>query len=613
MIAQVALPYGYLQIYDYDASAFGNIAVGVRVVVNFAGRRIMGYVVKLKPCNKNNDFRLKPILLVLDTQPTFSLPSIELAVKVSEYYFCGIGTVLEMMLPPAMRQTIRFDEAIKDGSASDLPQEMIYVREAVSSARRFSLYAAKIRDAVHKGYQAIVSVADTEDVSFVFERLNELLDGVRIVHVPLTKSKKDQLKIWLDMRCGRSDVLVGTRTSVLVPVHRLGLLIVDIENAYGHCHGMTPFFNTRDVALMRAKQVKASLILHSDLPSLEVNHYISKNRFSVMDLHVKTAAEAVVYDLNNYNFKKYPVFSDLCTGIINSYLEKNKRIIIFWNRKGFSTLMRCTCCKELLKCGHCDSFLRFDKHNNNFVCGLCQRKKVYSPKCPSCSRPALAPLGVGLERIEENLNKFFPDKKIFSISSQSAQIPSVWDILVTTQKLLESCKNISADLVIASGLDSQVALGGYHGAYDAFVILQRLFRLADEKIIFFTLNPDYYPFASLKKGAEWFYKKEMHQRKLFELPPYCTVVDLVLRCRTEQGLDKKILELKRTIESNLSADRSCVSIFGPLKEDHYRYRGQYHQKIIIKSADRQELNKVLRISLAKFKRGSVKLSLFINQ
>ena len=586
MIAEVVVPYELNRVFDYDVSGFDNVKPGMRVVVNFANRRIVGYVINLKPKSFDVSYDIKSVLLVLDSYPSLSSSLLKLSEKISQHYFCSQGKIVEMMLPRFLRESNKQEKKPEIMSESSESVEKIYIQEQLTGTRRFDFYAKKIMSLKKQNKKTIVVVSSATEVDYMHEQLSSRLENVDVVIAQKTTKVKKQYQVWQEMFLGEADVCIGTRAALFAPFSNIGLMIVDTENAYGHLSGQSPYYHARDIALFRAKQEDASVILHSDFPSLEVSHFIEKKKLDCVNFLEQNKAESVVYDLNNYEFKKYPIFSEMGTGLISNCVEKNKKVLVFWNRKGFSNLMRCSYCKELLKCSNCDSFMRYEKDNNEFVCGKCLKKVPFSSRCSSCGQDKLKPLGVGVQRVEENLKKFFPTKKIHSLSTDHSQIPKDWDIIVSTQKVLEAGINISADLVVVSGLDSQVSAIDYYSSYHLFLLLQRLKNAANEKILLFTLNPEYYPFQALKKGADVFYKKEIEQRSLFELPPYSSVITLVLRTKTEKVLTKKIRELFDCLDQ---VESKAIKVYGPLKEAPYKLRNQYYMKIILKAKQRNVL------------------------
>lgn len=609
MIVQVAVPYELGKVYDYSVDKY--IMPGTRVVINFANRKIVGLVVSIKSDTDYDVQKIKPILFSLDNSSTLPDSLIELSAVMSRHYLYGRGAMLDIMLPPYLRKMNKFEATVKEKSFS-IPdaQEYIYFQEKNQAIERIKQYCLKVNHVLDSGRSVIIVVPNREDIAAIADALEDSCADAKVARVTATNKEKENFSIWEAMRTGDLNVCVGTRLALFAPFESLGLIIVDKENAYGHIHGVKPFFSSRDIALFRAKIEKSDVYFHSDFPSIEMYHFIQRSRFEHRVLGQQNEIDTLVYDLNDYNFKRYPIFADLCTGIMRRFLESGKKVMVFWNRNGFSNLVRCDHCKTILKCTHCDCSVGYDKDKEEYRCNKCKRTFAKLSKCPSCKHAQLKPLGVGVERVKQNYLKFFPGKNIFVYDEKSNEIPKDSDLLVVTQKFLESNQAIDADLVIVSGIDQQISLGDFSTSYELFLTYSRLKSYAKEHCVVFTLNPDYYPIASINHKEEWFYEQEMEQRKDFELPPYASIATLVLRAKVEENLHKKVREFASILNTILPKDGS-VDLYGPMEEVPYRMRAQYHIKIIVKARQRKQVQEIISQALAKFKKGSTKLSLKI--
>lgn len=609
MIVQVAVPYELAKSFDYVSDVF--LMPGSRVVVDFAGRKIVAVVVAIKGESDYEKSKLKKILFSLDKNPSLSDNLLELSAVMSRHYLYGRGAMLELMLPKYFRKMNRFEQELEEKVYKVAEeQEYIYFQENNNSEERFHKYCSKIDKVLDQGRSVIVTVPNKEDIEPLSQFISKHCELAKIAKVSADNKEKEAADIWLMMRQGEVNLCVGTRMALFAPFESVGLLVVDKENAYGHIHGQKPFFHSRDIALFRAKIEKADVYFHSDYPTVEMYHFLQKSRFEHCALTERTLVDTLVYDLNDYNFKRYPIFADLCTGIMRRFLESKKKVMVFWNRKGFSNLVRCDHCKTILKCTHCDNSVSYDKSKNSYRCSKCGRNFATLSKCPSCKHDRLKPLGVGVERVKQNYIKFFPEKQICVLDEKNTEVPEDWDLIVATQKFLESNKKIEADLVVIAGIDQQLSLGDYNTSYDLFLTYKRLHNYAKEHCVVFTLNPDYYPVESLNHKEDWFYEQEMQQRKDFELPPYVSIATLVLRSKSEEQLNKKIKELENLIQGLIKGNET-VELYGPMEENPYRMRGQFYMKLIIKARSRKDIQKMLSIVLDKFKKANTKLSIQI--
>jgi len=289
-------------------------------------------------------------------------------------------------------------------------------------------------------------------------------------------------------------------------------------------------------------------------------------------------------------------------------LAKGKKVIVYWNRKGFAGALTCQRCHEMISCDKCHSYLRVDKARNRLICGSCNKTQPIPEKCPSCGHKSLKSLGVGVDRFLESFARQFPDKILASCSSEEESIPADWDLLVATQVVFESSACVDADLVIASGLDAQAAMGDYDGGLQMYVQLTRLRSRAKERFVLFTHDPDFEPVAALAKGEEHFYMHESRQRSEMGLPPFWNVFELTLRSAQESVLAERAEMLVKHLAD---ACAGKAEVYGPLNGEPYFFRAQYHKRVVVKTKNPAAVRAALKIIIPQIRKGTVKLAITV--
>jgi len=212
---------------------------------------------------------------------------------------------------------------------------------------------------------------------------------------------------------------------------------------------------------------------------------------------------------------------------------------------------------------------------------------------------------VGLERIEANLNRFFPGKRIKTLASGDEPLADDWDIIVSTQKVFDTSGVPQADLVVASGIDDVLSAGDYTGSWELFVLLQRLRQLARQEFVLFTLNPSYYPIAALNEGEERFYKEEAGQRLTFQLPPYHHMALVGVRGTDEE---KVASSAEALYDTGIGQQVPGIQIFRPIREYPYRKSGKYHLRIVVKAPELETLTGFVEATLKGFRKSGVQVS-----
>ena len=606
MIAEVLVCLEIKKSFDYKFKDNLFLKEGMRVLVDFAGKERVGFVVRIKKSSSQR--KLKSVLEVLDNFPAFTPNLLKFSQKISKYYLYSQGEILEMMLPLYLRRKkILRIQPQNFSSQISRREEVIYLRENITKTDRFNYYKEIIEANLRNNKKVIICVPQKEEAFFIKDFLEENIKALSVALLFGSERASSQFKEWLKLREGKAQVCIGTRFAIFSPLQNLGAIVVEKENFFGYFQPEKPFYHLRDLALMRAKIDKVVLVFHSDFPSLELYSLLKRKKITYINMFKEIDSKVKIFNLEDYKLGREALFSGLSLEIIRSYLDKKKRVIIFWNRKGFANLLRCNLCKEIIKCPRCGNFLSFslDKHYFCRRCGYKNKEGDFH----RCGRDYIKKIGIGIERLQLKFKRFFPDKKILKLTKEEI-LPKNWDILISTQKILFLKSPVCAQLVVFSGIDSLLSWGDFNSSLEVYHLLERLKEMAREELIIFTFHPSYYLFQALKKGWEWFYKREFKERKAWELPPYSHLAKISLRAKREKTLLKRIETLKALIEKQSLKVASKIEVYGPLKEKASSKKLSY--SLVVKAPTYNIINKILKKVLEKFKKSTTKLSLIIN-
>jgi len=532
-----------------------------------------------------------------------------LSESMSKRYLYSEGEMLRMMLPLSLRKKRLLeikgvlDKRVKPGGI-----KTVYIREGIKDSVRFDYYSKAIKEALLKGEQTIICLPQKDDILRTKKLLSERLKGIDIGELYSSQKSSEQLEQWARMRESEISVCVGTRQAVFAPFVNLGLIIIDKESFYGYFQPEKPFYHLRDLAFMRAKNGSLKVVLHSDYPSIDGYRILKKKSTESVDLFEEKKPKINIFDLRNYKFKRYPVLSGLSLEIIRKYLDRGKKVIVFWNRKGFAYLLKCSHCGEILKCPNCESFMSFSLDKKSYVCNHCGKKLAVLKRCNKCNKGYIRNIGVGAERAGVNFRKFFPGGKIFILSKDQPEYPQDWDMLIATQKLVYLRNIPLADLIIVSGIDSLLSRGDYSSGVEVFSVLSRLKSLAEEEMAVFTFHSEYYPIRAVKMGWEWFYKRELKERKSLQLPPYFHLAKLSFRQKSIPVLIRNISRVKEVLEEQGKKHKDFY-VYDFVKSYPFKEGGNYHYYLLVKSKSMALLKSAIKKSLCKFRKSSAKISL----
>ncbi|MDC0093418.1 primosomal protein N' [Alphaproteobacteria bacterium] len=428
-------------------------------------------------------------------------------------------------------------------------------------------------------------------------------------------SKKKRKEIWLSALNGTAGVIVGTRSALMIPISKLGLIIVDEEHESAFKQEENLRYNARDMAVYRANRSSASIVLASATPSLETFHNMRTGKYTHLILP-KRATGADMPDIKLLDMKQNPPkkgnwISPILINEIQDKLLKQEQTLLFLNRRGYAPLRVCNSCGNKVKCINCETWLVEHRSDNLLTCHHCGYSKYISNVCEVCgNKDEMKSCGPGVERIEEEVTKLFPNAKSITLSSDTMKNQN----LLTDA--IEKIKNSEVDIIIgtqmvAKGhdfpklklvgiLDGDIGLSGgdLRASERSFQLLQQVSGRSgrhsigpnDKGIVYLqtfdTENPIIKAIA--QNNRDDFFKNELMSRKNANMPPFGRLAAIILSSRFESKLDSFAIDLSR-----LAPTFKNVKIFGPAPAPMYFLRGKYRRRFLIKSDKTVNIQKVL--------------------
>ncbi|MDD5292177.1 MAG: primosomal protein N', partial [Candidatus Omnitrophica bacterium] len=590
-IAKVALPLPIDRLFDYHIpnKLRGNIKTGMRVKVLFNNKVVFGFVAGL--CEYSKIKKLNPVISLLDNFPLITDLNLKLAKKIQEYYACSLGEAIACMLPYHFKNTkeAELDYLSSTKCSKDKAgKSIIYVQDS-NRDKTLAYFKDEIIRRVRDKEKVIFLVPEIQMIERIKEKLSSGADiNIAAWHGRLTR--KEVLNLWSNLSQGKIDVVIGTRSAALIPVNNLGLIILDNEGDYAYKEDQVPYYEALNMARMRAQVQKCDIILASAVPSLEVYKLIADKNVAF-----KKIAEGSIFtkiQLARINYKDRIDF--MLENEIASALEKKQKVLIFLNRKGFATFIYCSNCKEVLRCSRCSSNLRFEYSKKALICPSCDQEIEEAQICPKCNSAYVKYGGLGIEKLESNLKRIFPQARI-SKFEEGKHNQERYDILLATSKVLNSVA-INPDITIVWNLDNMLNMGDFNSCEDLFRSLARLSSFTKDKMIISTsLNPDFYLLNNLRSvDFEQFYDKELSTRRELKLPPFYQLARVSIRGLNKESVSKACSRLHAFLEKNKPGQ---VVVSSPDTRLRERIRGKYYKYLLIKSKNIKLLNTTLKKAL----------------
>jgi len=596
-IAQVVFPIPLDREFDYKVPPSLKAAIGSRVLVDFHGKKRMGIVCAFT--QEPHARTLKDIIDVLDRTSLLSKRQLSFARKLSRNYLCAFGEILFMMLPPYLRQKRKTADIFKERSFRSSSQSLVCVRSS-QIVKRFEYY----KNAIHKALKS------NRSVMVIFPRfvlLREMLGefrkefrGEEISILSSYQRDRDNYFAWRKIKQGNSRLILGTKMALFLYPQDLGLLVVEEESSPLYFHPEKPHYHLIDVAGLLASFKKIDLILATDYPTFATFKRIKEKRVSLKEID-EPRANIQIIDSRRVRTRESSLFTPFLMELLRKNLSEKKRTLIFWNRKGYASVIKCSGCGHVFRCKRCSSFLRYELSEHKGYCPFCHWSRDIPKVCTRCKSGYTQTFGLGAERLQGIIKRFFPEVKVGSLDEPGA------DILVATQKVFTETTLLKGSLDCAIVLDADYLLSriDYHATFRVFIYLKRLSSLVKEKVYVFTNNPEHYLFETINQSWQAFYAKELKLRKDLGYPPYGHLAKLTLRAKNKERLFKNTSALYDIIKDK------GLEVFGPLKEVPFKLRDQYYYSLVIKEKKSALLRKALSEELGGIRSSSIKVAVVI--
>jgi primosomal protein N' (replication factor Y) len=537
----------------------------------------------------------------------------------------------------------------------DQQKALAYLREKINTSKfgvtllhgvtdsgKTELYIRAIELVLQQGKNAIVLLPEIALTAQTVQRFSARFSRIAVMHSGLTAAQRNVQ--WQKIKSGEADVVIGARSAVFAPLQKLGLIVVDEEHEPSYKQDTAPRYNGRDVAIKRAQLASAHCILGSATPCLEtLSNCQSKKYFSVVHLPKRVMnlpmPEMKLVDLQQHAFtqKGISLISEPLAERLSETLAKKEQTILLLNRRGYSNFIFCPSCKHTLHCRNCDVTLTFHKSKTlsgdrmrtvtgkhlsygYAMCHYCLAQTLVPEKCPLCGK-GMAMIGLGSQRLEEELAKKFPQARVSRVDSDSMASRDYYrvlkdfsegqlDILAGTQMLAKGLHFPNVTLVGIISADTCLYLPDFRANERTFQLIShvagRAGRSEKKGTVFvqtFLPNQPAIQFA-LAGDFEGFVKEELKHRKACNLPPFWRLAVVMMRDRNFDKLDAASKAMRAKIDRIVETNRLNAVVRGPMPAVISRLQGFHRMQIIVQAPDAatmQQLFAGLRVHLGRIR------------
>ena len=494
-----------------------------------------------------------------------------------------------------------------------------YLLFGVTGSGKTEVYMELIEDALNKGKTSIVLVPEISLTPQMVLRFQKRFgDNIAAIHSALSDGEKyDE---WRRIVKGEAKIVIGARSAIFAPLNNIGMIIIDEEHSDSYKQDdSNPRYNAKDIALLRGKYYNCPVIMGSATPSLEVFARAKKGVFKLLELpnriNGKSLPHINIVDMNEIISKTKGHFSPVLLEAISARLLKNEQIILLLNRRGYSSFVTCKNCGYTFKCPNCDITLTYHKSSRTLRCHYCgYGTKVYDT-CPECHEKSINDLGVGTEKVEEELNKLFPESRIlrmdFDTTSRKGMHEKMikafknheYDILLGTQIVSKGLDFDNVTLVGVINADTSLNIPDFRSSETTFSLLAQVAGRAgrsdkEGEVIIQTFNPEHYAIQYTKKHDYLgFYNREMSIRRELKYPPYYYICYVKISGKDNKYIYEESLKITKLFHNKLIN----MIILGPSPCTIFKLNNIYRYGIILKYKKEEDLREVLNKVIEHYK------------
>jgi primosomal protein N' (replication factor Y) len=481
----------------------------------------------------------------------------------------------------------------------------------ITGSGKTEVFLKTAENTLAAGRDVIYLVPEIALSHHLVEGLRQRFPGlVAVIHSGLTPSRR--LAEWRRIQSGEARFVLGARSAVFAPVKKLGLIIIDEEHEGSYKSGATPRYHARQLAMHRCRENSGRLLMGSATPSVEAWNLMSTGKLERLELSGRPAGGAApavkIVDLK----KEKGLFSRTLVRAMSRVLGEGRQVLLFLNRRGFSYQYSCRSCGEEILCRHCSVPLTYHKSRSTMVCHYCGYRTAPPSVCPECGSLEMQAAGFGTERVEEEISRLFPEKRVVRLDTDSAGKKGVLettlrefrngeiDILLGTQMVAKGLNAPGVKLAGVLSADTSLNLPDFRASERTFALIVQVAGragrfLPDGEVIVQTFRPDA---PAIRMAAEnridEFYRYETEQRHLLGFPPFSRLFRIVVRGREEN----RIRNYLDSLAAALGAGGENWELLGPAECPIGRISGQYRRHLLLRSSrfdcTHSALNRVLR-------------------
>jgi primosomal protein N' (replication factor Y) len=519
----------------------------------------------------------------------------EFEIVVSRFDGEDLGSMAQMQLSEP--QQIASDQIM-----DSFTQNEVVLFHGITGSGKTEIYIDLIQKVLDSGSQVLFLLPEIALTTQIVNRLRVVFgDSMGVYHSKF--SDNERVEVWKGILEGKFQFVVGVRSAIFLPFTNLGLIIVDEEHESSYKQfDPAPRYHARDVAIMLALKVRSKVLLGSATPSIESFFQAKNGKYGLVSLNVRFG-DAQLPDIRLVDMKKerkektlVKEFSSELLTEMSQNLANKQQTIIFLNRRGYAPYLNCQECNWIGHCDQCAVSLTYHLAEKTLVCHYCGHREAVPQICPDCGSTKVKSVGVGTEKIEEDLYEIFPEAKILRMDLDTTRSKNAYqniigefekgevDVLVGTQMVSKGLDFDHVSLVGIYNADKMIHFPDFRAAERAFQLITQVSGRAgrreqkgrvliqtgspQNRILQFVLNNDY----------EGFYASEVIEREGYNYPPFSRIIEITVKDVDQTLAHQAAAKLAHALENQLGKTR----VMGPERALVERIRNKYLFEIWLK-------------------------------
>ena len=475
----------------------------------------------------------------------------------------------------------------------------------VTGSGKTSVFIKLIDMALQKGRTALMLVPEislTPQMMSNFQRI--FGNDVAIIHSSLSMGRRaDEYR---RISSGEARIVIGTRSAVFAPLDNIGIIVIDEEGEHTYKSDRSPRYHARNAAKQRCFRHNSLLLLASATPSLDSFYNAQKGRYSLFTLSERfnrtDLPEVYLVDMKAEQEKgNRGNFSEALLAEIGKNLAKGEQTLLLLNRRGYHTYISCINCGSVMECPNCGVPLTYHKANETVACHYCGYGERMPDTCPKCKSAYISQSGTGTQRIEDEINQYFPQARVLRMDADTTMSKNAftdrfaefgrgeYDIMVGTQMIAKGLDFENVTLVGVLMIDKALYSGDYLGYERTFSLITQVVGRSGRgsktgRAYLQTFSPDHYVLQlAARQDYPEFYSQEIDVREALLFPPFCDICLVGFSSLSQQQCDAAAKRFLQLLKDRIKQEQSLpIRVLGPTKMGTGRLGGRFRNKLVIK-------------------------------